>query len=103
MSMLGENGFKKLAQLNHSTATTLAKELEKIPGIRIVNKDYFNEFVVQFDSHSAKEIQQILLEKYNIIFGYELAEDKLIIAATELNSSEDIKKLTNALKEILAS
>jgi glycine dehydrogenase subunit 1 len=101
--MLGEKGFKKLAQLNHFTAVSLAKALEEIPGINLGNKDYFNEFVVQFDSHKAKEVQQILLEKYNIIFGYEIEGNKLIVAATELNSPEDIKKLSNSLKEILAS
>ena len=103
ISMLGEKGFKKLAQLNHFTAVSLAKALEEIPGINLGNKDYFNEFVVQFDSHKAKEVQQILLEKYNIIFGYEIEGNKLIVAATELNSPEDIKKLSNSLKEILAS
>jgi glycine dehydrogenase subunit 1 len=100
--MLGEQGFKKLAKLNHSTASYLAESLKEIPEISVLNKEYFNEFVIQFKYHKAREVQKILLKKYNIIFGYEIDEDKLIVAATELNSKEDIKKLSTALREVLS-
>lgn len=102
LAMLGEQGFKKLAKLNHSTASYLAESLKEIPEISVLNKEYFNEFVIQFKYHKAREVQKILLKKYNIIFGYEIDEDKLIVAATELNSKEDIKKLSTALREVLS-
>ncbi|MEM7617778.1 MAG: aminomethyl-transferring glycine dehydrogenase subunit GcvPA, partial [Pseudomonadota bacterium] len=47
MSLLGEDGFKQLAELNHERACELADALEKIDGVKIINESFFNEFVIE--------------------------------------------------------
>lgn len=98
-SLLGENGFKKLALINHERACKLADELSKIDGIRVLNENFFNEFVIQLNKDS-KEVNQKLLER-KIIGGLALENNQMLLAATEMTSEHDIKKLTTALKEIL--
>lgn len=93
LTLLGEIGFKKLAQLNHSKAIELSKALEA-KGHKILNKTFFNEFVVEVPS--AKEKVEQLAEK-GIIAGLAVEEDKLLITATEMVSDDDIKKLAEAL------
>ena len=91
LTLLGEQGFKKLALLNHSRAQKLAEAL----GDKVQNKTYFNEFVVEVPN--AKQVVEDLA-KEGIIAGYPVAEDKLLISATEMTTDEDIQALTTALK-----
>jgi glycine dehydrogenase subunit 1 len=95
MSLLGENGFRDLAKLNHEAAIKLADALEKA-GIKVVNKNFFNEFVVELKK-PAKDVVEKLAGK-GIIAGYALDGNKLLVAATEMTTDEDIRKLVSALQ-----
>ncbi len=97
-SLLGEIGFKKLALLNHKKACELADALEKVRGVKILNKNFFNEFTVEL-SRNANEVNKKLLAR-NIIGGF-AQENKMIFAVSELTSSKDIESLVAALEEIL--
>ena len=98
MALLGEDGFKTLARLNHERACILADALEKA-GIKIENKSFFNEFTITVpDAH--KIVQQF--GKQGIIAGYPAAKDKLVVAATEMTSDEDIATFAAALKGVIA-
>lgn len=99
MSLLGENGFKKLALINHERACLLADELSQIKGVKLLNKSFFNEFTIELNK-DAKEVNKKLLEK-NIIGGLVVENNKMVLAATELTSKDDIKNLAKALREIL--
>ena len=44
MTLLGEAGLRKLARLNHEAACKTADALQKIDGVELINKTYFNEF-----------------------------------------------------------
>lgn len=97
-SLLGEIGFKKLALINHKKACDLADILEKIKGVKLLNKSFFNEFTVEL-SKDAAEVNKKLLEK-NIIGGF--AQDKkMIFAVSELTSEADMKALADELEKIL--
>ncbi|HCR85958.1 MAG TPA: glycine dehydrogenase, partial [Alphaproteobacteria bacterium] len=97
MSLLGEIGFKQLGKLNHSKAVKLADEISKIKGFKVLNKTFFNEFVIETPT-SAQKISDELAQK-NIVAGFVLAENKLLLAATELTSDGDISKLVGELKK----
>ncbi len=97
-SLLGEIGFKKLALINHKKACELADALEKVRGVRILNKNFFNEFTVEL-SRNANEVNKKLLAR-NIIGGF-AQENKMIFAVSELTNSKDIESLVAALEEIL--
>jgi len=97
-SLLGENGFKKLALINHKKACDLSEELIKVKGVKILNKSFFNEFTIEL-SKDALEVNKKLLAK-NIIGGF-ASENKMIVAVSELTSEADIKTLANELEKIL--
>ncbi|PJB72061.1 MAG: aminomethyl-transferring glycine dehydrogenase [Alphaproteobacteria bacterium CG_4_9_14_3_um_filter_47_13] len=99
MALLGEDGFKQLARLNHETACRLADALEKIPGVTLLNEHFFNEFTIKL-SKNAKDVVKAMAER-GIIAGYALDDNQLLLAATEMTTEKDIATLITALQEIL--
>lgn len=97
-SLLGEDGFKKLALINHKKACELENALSKVKGVKILNKNFFNEFTIEL-SKNASEVNKKLLEK-NIIGGFAV-ENKMILAVSELTSSSDIEIFAKAIEKIL--
>jgi glycine dehydrogenase subunit 1 len=100
MSLLGENGFRNLAILNHEAACRTADALTAINGVNLVNETFFNEFTLELPK-SAKAVVEALAAK-DIIAGLAVEDSKLLVCATEMTTHEDIKSLTTALKEVLA-
>lgn len=97
-SLLGEIGFKKLALINHKKACDLADRLAKVTGVKVLNNSFFNEFTVEL-SKDALEVNKKLLAK-NIIGGFAQG-NKMILAASELTSAQDIETLASELEKIL--
>ncbi len=91
MSLLGEAGFHDLARLNHEKACQLADAL----GAKVVNKTFFNEFVVQLTSDSKAVVSK--LAEQGIIAGYPLDGNRLLVCATEMTTDADIATLVKAL------
>src|SRR3989338_5451764 len=91
LSLLGEVGFKHLARLNHEIACELADNLAKIPGVRLENTTFFNEFVVKFDK-PAKDIVMALAHQ-DMIPGLRLDDHRLLVCATEMTTDADIQAL----------
>jgi glycine dehydrogenase subunit 1 len=101
MSLLGEIGFKKLARLNHEKACMLADRLVKIKNVKLVNKHFFNEMVVELPVSAADAVKQ--LAQQGIIAGLPLDGGKLLVAATEMVSEADIETLASALESVCTS
>lgn len=99
-SLLGKNGFKSLALLNHQKACALADALQKIQNITLLNNTFFNEFTIQITKNSQYIIDK--LAQKGIIGGYPVDSDKIVLAATECTTSDDIDHLCIALQEVLA-
>jgi len=103
MSLLGEDGFKDLARINHETACKTADALEAIDGVNLLTDTFFNEFTVELPK-SANDVVETLAAK-GIIAGYAPREagdeNKLIVCATEITQDSDIEALKAALKEAL--
>ena len=47
LTLLGGNGLRCLAALNHSRAVTLAKSLGVVQGVEILTHAFFNEFAMR--------------------------------------------------------
>src|SRR5271157_5094131 len=47
LTLLGEVGLRRLANVNHANAVHLADRLSAIPGVDIVNRHFFNEFTMR--------------------------------------------------------
>ena len=99
LSLLGENGFKKLAKLNHYKASLLYNQLQEIPNIKLINNSFFNEFVFQLTNISSKDFLNKMLDK-NIFAGIAIDEDKILVAVTESISNDEIHTYIKHLKEI---
>jgi glycine dehydrogenase subunit 1 len=108
LSLLGEEGFGRLARLNHAKASALAERLAAIPGVELVTPAFFNEFTVSLPKAAASVVDQ--LAKKGVIAGVpasrlmpheKAAENLLIVAATETSSDEDFAAFERALKEVL--
>ncbi len=98
MSLLGEHGFTRLARLNHERACTVFDRLSKVKKLKLVNKTFFNEFVVELPVSASEAVKK--LAKQGIIAGYPLDGGKLLVAATELTTEADIEALANALEQV---
>ena len=53
LSLLGEAGFRRLAEINHAKASELADRIAAIPGVTLLNESFFNEFTVRLPQPAA--------------------------------------------------
>ncbi len=44
LTLLGEAGFARLAEINHAKACELADRVAALPGVKLLNESFFNEF-----------------------------------------------------------
>jgi glycine dehydrogenase subunit 1 len=109
LALLGEAGLLRLARLNHATAVALAERLERVPGVRVVSRTFFNEFAVRLP-HPAAAVVEALAEK-GILAGAPVSRfypdraelaDLLLVAATEMVTAEDMDRLEAGLRELLS-
>ncbi|MBU0725844.1 MAG: aminomethyl-transferring glycine dehydrogenase subunit GcvPA [Alphaproteobacteria bacterium] len=109
MSLLGEDGFTRLAALNHAAAASLAGKLAGVKGVEVLTGSFFNEFTVRL-SKPAAEVVEALAEK-NILAGIPVSRlipgrddlaNLLVIAATEVNTEADMDALAKGLTEVLS-
>ncbi|WP_174297378.1 aminomethyl-transferring glycine dehydrogenase subunit GcvPA [Sphingomonas bacterium] len=109
MTLLGEAGLRRLAGINHAGAVRAADRLARVPGVRLVNEAFFNEFTLDL-GHDARPIVRTLAER-GVLAGVSLGrlysgEDALanglVVAVTETTTPEDVEALATALAEALA-
>jgi glycine dehydrogenase subunit 1 len=109
MTLLGEKGLTKLAQLNHAKAVQLADQLAAIEGVSVLNSQFFNEFTLRLDGADAEAVCAKLADQ-DILAGVPGArlwpdrddmKDLLIIAVTETVTDADCDALCAGLKEAL--
>jgi glycine dehydrogenase subunit 1 len=102
MSMLGKNGYPKLALLNHIKAEKLKKMLVADGFTLPFAGPTFNEFVVRIGKDADKAVADLVKE--GVAAGFPLGtfckdlNDCLLIAVTEQTSEKDMEKLISALK-----
>ncbi|MBT5945935.1 MAG: glycine dehydrogenase, partial [Rhodospirillaceae bacterium] len=109
LSLLGEDGFRKLAALNHAHAVALASRLESVAGVEVLSDTFFNEFAIRL-SGSAREAVDALAAR-DILAGVPASrlygsdaglDDILLVAVSELTRDEDMDALCSGLTEVLA-
>lgn len=93
LSVMGEKGFRQTGYLSAKNAHKLYEKLSSL-GIRTLNKNFYNEFVIEVENSDT------ILEKLkqnNIIGGLKLDDKKILVAATEMITDEDIDLYTKSL------
>jgi glycine dehydrogenase subunit 1 len=109
MTLLGEAGLRGLAELNHGLAVQAADRLAKVPGVKVLNDSFFNEFTLVIDG-DARDVARKLADRH-ILGGVSLGRlfpdasqlaSGLVVAVTETTTTEDVEALATALEEVLA-
>jgi len=109
MTLLGGDGLARLAGVNHARAQQTAARLAKVPGVRVLNDAYFNEFTVILP-RDAREVVRALAER-QVLGGVSLGRlypqapelaNGLLVTATETTAAEDIEAFAVALEGVLA-
>jgi glycine dehydrogenase subunit 1 len=107
MSLLGQEGLKRVAKINYAKAHALKDQLASIAGIDALTPRFFNEFTIKLPKVAA-EIVEVLAAK-GILGGVPFTrlhkdaafDNHLIIAVTETVSDTDMSAFVAALKEVL--
>ena len=86
LTLLGEEGFRQASYLSAKRAHQLSVKLAE-KGIKTLNKQFFNEFVIEVEN-ADKVLSQ--LKQNGITGGLKLDNNKILVAATEMNTEEDI-------------
>jgi glycine dehydrogenase subunit 1 len=109
MTLLGEKGLRRLAMENHRLACFAADRLAKVPGVKLLNDIFFNEFTLLLDGDARSIVRE--LTQQDILAGVSLARlfpghdalsNGLLVAVTETTTEEDVETLASALEEVLA-
>jgi glycine dehydrogenase subunit 1 len=109
MTLLGEKGLRALALQNHKLAAAAADRLARVPGVRLVNDSFFNEFTLELPVESRGVVRT--LADRGILAGVPLGKlypgvvglaNGLVVAVTETTTGEDVEQLVAALQEVLA-
>ncbi|CCQ72740.1 aminomethyl-transferring glycine dehydrogenase subunit GcvPA [Magnetospira sp. QH-2] len=108
LTLLGEDGFRRLAQTNHANAVSLAGQLCALPWVKVLNDSYFNEFTLRLPTDAAPVVEA-LAEK-GILGGVPVSrllpdaglDDLLLVAATETTTPAHMESFTQALTEVLS-
>src|ERR1041384_6557234 len=60
LSLLGEDGFTRLAALNHARAVQLAEKLGGVGGVAVLNQSFFNEFTLRLPKPAAPVVDRLV-------------------------------------------
>jgi glycine dehydrogenase subunit 1 len=108
MTLLGEAGLKKLAALNHGNAVKLAEALAMVPGVKVLNDSFFNEFTIRVPGDATHIVEKLALS--GVLGGVPVSRlehdrpdlaDLIVVAATEINTDDDRATYVSAMKEVL--
>lgn len=105
LSLLGEEGFRRLAVLNHAKTVQLADRLEAA-GLTVLNDTFFNELTVRLGGPAAPVVDKLAAD--GVLAGVPVSRllpdnkdvsDLLLLSATETVTDEDMERLSTSLRE----
>ncbi|MGQ0559158.1 MAG: aminomethyl-transferring glycine dehydrogenase subunit GcvPA [Sphingosinicella sp.] len=109
MTLLGEAGLRRLAEVNHAAADRAANRLGRVTGVELVTPTFFNEFTLKLSKEARPVVRELAAR--GILGGVSLGrlypsekslERGLVVAVTETMSEEDIEAFADSLTEVLA-
>lgn len=100
MSLMGDEGLKRVNSLSAAGAHYLAEQLELTGKMMLSYPDrpYLNEFEMTTKIDAAEIIDA--LAKKGILGGVATAPDKLLVAVTEMRSMEEINRYIETVKSL---
>jgi glycine dehydrogenase subunit 1 len=108
LATMGQSGLRQVAELCYHKSHYAAARIDELPGFAVNSqapqKPFFKEFVVE-SPKPVYEVNQILLDDFGIIGGYDLGRDfphldrHMLIAVTEMNTRSAIDRLVEGLRQ----
>ena len=109
LTLLGEEGLRRLAAENHRLACIAADRLAQVPGVKVLNDNFFNEFTVLLGGDARAVVRRLADRKIlagvslgRLYPAHETLDEGLVVAVTETTAEDDIEQLAVALQEELA-
>ncbi len=88
LSLMGETGFREINHMAYKNAHKLALGLQN-KGHKILNKEFFNEFVFELKEGNSKDYLD-KLHNNGVLGGIALDDKRILACATELNDDSEI-------------
>jgi glycine dehydrogenase subunit 1 len=107
VAILGKRGLRKVGELSTAKAHYAARELGKIPGVRLrFNAPFFKEFTLQLPKSPERVIKRLMKDRLLAgvpLKGFDRAyKDCLLVAVTERRTKEEIDAYAAALAAAVA-
>ena len=107
MTLLGDAGLTRLAQVNHAHAVKLADMLANVAGVEVLNETFFNEFTLRVKGDGAAVIET--MARAGVLGGVPASrlwpgaglDDLILVASTECTTDADREAFVAALKAAL--
>lgn len=107
LTLLGETGLRRLAEVNHASAVKLAEQLSHVKGVKLLNQIFFNEFTMRIAGNAANVIEAMAAK--GVLGGVPVSrllpgqglDDLILVANTEVNTEEDRAAFVAALQGAL--
>jgi glycine dehydrogenase subunit 1 len=108
LTLLGEKGLRQLASTNHARACAVADRLTQVPGVELVNENFFNEFTLKLPVEARPAVHALVergvlggVSLGRLYPGVDALQNGLVVAVTETVSDEDVAAFETALKEVV--
>lgn len=105
LAAVGPEGLREAAALSAERAHDAAREICRLPGMRLKHGgQFFNEFVIE-SAVKPEEIEKALVER-GILSGLPLGQfggeyqNCMLYCCTEMNTAQEIERLVSALREV---
>jgi glycine dehydrogenase subunit 1 len=99
-AILGTEGLERVALKCHTNTNELVEKLSTINGVsRVFNTPFFHECVLKLNKPVDDVLNQLL--KNNILGGYKLTDNTLLVCATEMRTETEINNYAEILDEII--
>jgi glycine dehydrogenase subunit 1 len=107
MTLLGETGLRRLAEINHARARSLSAALARVAGVEVLTPRFFNELAIRLPKPATGVVEALAAR--DIIAGVPFSrldpgggmDDVLLVCATETTTLDDIAAFADALTEEL--
>jgi glycine dehydrogenase subunit 1 len=104
MTLLGQKGLKAVAETCHANAVTLADMIDAVPGAKVLNGTFFNEFTVELPGDAARIVERMARKGVlagvpvsRLIPGDKALANLLLVANSEVNTDADRAAFVAAL------
>lgn len=98
VSLLGASGLKKVFLSSVQNAKKLASKISQVEGYDVLMQDFMYEFVLKLPVEADVFLQK--MQEKGILAGIKIAEDKILVCATEMTTDEQIDAYVGALEDV---